>query len=160
MKKSVRQYLNDIEREAEMKKKAEKMKEKLYKEFMETEQLKKIAAMDRKNRKAPQCSTRQHPAVRKRDRNVEDRIARQEGFIDFCKFRNESEAREARKRYKLKVPSSMKKESSHRSKEEEEDRESGEEEEGEDARLVYNRQHPSSPLLTTQDELDRLYLPP
>lgn len=100
IKRNPRQWLKEKEREEAQKKKEVKMKDKLYSEYMELQKEKKAKAMDRMLWRTPRCHTRQHPSLRKMDKKTRDRIAKQEGFIDFCKFSTLSEEKEAYKKAK------------------------------------------------------------
>lgn len=95
-----KQWLRESEKRELEKKKGDKMKEKLYNEYMEMQREKKAKAMDRMRWNVPRCHTRRYPGVKKVDKKTRERIEKQEGFIDFCKFSTQNEEKEAYKKAK------------------------------------------------------------
>jgi hypothetical protein len=100
VKMNPKQWIKQNEVAEIEKKKEVKIKDKLYNEYMEAQQVKKAKAMDRMRWKAPQCHTRRYPGVKRLDKKTRERLEKHEGFIDFCKFSTLAEEKEAYKKAK------------------------------------------------------------
>lgn len=97
---NAKKYLEESEKKEKIQKLEQKVKDKLYKEYMENQRILHLKSVDSKSIRTPRCTRRVYflPPGQNWDKETKKRIEIHDGFIDFCKNQTEKEKRKWEKR--------------------------------------------------------------